>query len=133
MLTQINHFNKTEQAHFCQEQLVMTLIQTLKNLLVTNQFLTYKTNYSDGDIKHELNIDGQLDFHFRRPLNENMIQAVKHASNTWNDLTLINRLTVLDAYATLFQETLSNYNPVQKTILFCQIFVNDFADVITSR
>lgn len=85
------------------------------------------------DVRHELNIEGQLDFHFQQPMDQNRIKAIRQASDAWNSLELINRLTVLDAYATLFREVLTDYDPVEKTILFCQIFVNDFVGVITSH
>ncbi|MGF7036801.1 hypothetical protein [Mucilaginibacter lappiensis] len=133
MPTKTQSFHNAPGTNFCPDQLTMELIQTLKRLLITNQYLTYKTAYNTKDVRHELNIEGQLDFHFHQPIDKNRIHAIRQASDAWNSLELIYRLTVLDAYATLFREVLNDYDPVEKTILFCQIFVNDFVGVITSH
>jgi hypothetical protein len=116
----------------CAERLTSDLVQSLKKLLASRVYLTYKTSYRNSDFKHELNIEGQLEFIFGKPPGQDDIRNIRNASNVWNELELINRLIVLDAFATLYHDVLTNYNPVEKTILFCQIFINDFVSIITS-
>ncbi|MDP9077686.1 MAG: hypothetical protein M3O71_09715 [Bacteroidota bacterium] len=115
------------------DRITSELILQLKKLLASSVYLTYKTSYAGSDFRHELNLGGQLEFIFGRPSDANAVKNIRLASNIWNNMELINRLTVLDAYAVLYNEALATYSPVEKTILFCQIFINDFVAVITSH
>lgn len=132
MQTNISNYSPFSDAAICAEQITTELIRILKKLLVSKVYLTYKTSYGESDNKHELNLEGQLEFIFGKPLDRNSVSSIRAASNIWNELELINRLTVLDAFSTLYHEALINYDPVEKTILFCQIFINDFVSIITS-
>lgn len=112
------------------EQITIALIQQLKKLLANNVYLTYKTSYTNNEFRHELNLDGQLEFIFGKPLDRTSVQNIRLARDVWNNMELINRLAVLDSFSTLYHEALTGYNSMEKTILFCQIFINDFVSII---
>lgn len=133
METKTHSIKGLSSTPICPEQLTSDLIMALKRLLESNVYLSYKTTYCDPDYRHEINIEGQLATHFTKAMDRNVIDNIRQASNIWNSLELIYRLTVLDAFSALFYEALVNHSPVEKTILFCHIFVNDFVQVITSQ
>ncbi|MFA6083475.1 hypothetical protein [Mucilaginibacter sp.] len=117
----------------CQEQITAELVNVLMKLLTSNVFLAYKNVSRESDFKHELNLDGQLDFEFGKPLDRNKLQNIRAAIGIWNSMDMIYRLTVLDAFATLYLGALSGYSPLEKTIIFCQIFINDFVEILSSN
>jgi hypothetical protein len=130
-----NKFKEKEDlfADYCPDQLTVHLIQRLKMVLSSGSYTTYLNQANERAVKHELNIEGQLKFFCEGILDPNRINTIRQASKTWNGLELAYRLTVLDAFATLFYERLKKYNAAQRTIIFCQIFIRDLVDVLTSE
>lgn len=116
-----------------QEQITSELIKSLRNLLLSKAYLTYLKPRKVLDFTHELNIEGQLNFHFGRSINKNETQNIRTAILSWNQMGLIYRLTVLDAFSTLYHEAMSEYSSDERTVLFCRIFLTDFVDIITSN
>lgn len=133
MQTKISQQTNLTGISLCQEQITSELIDALRKLMVSKIFLTYRTKTPGNPIRHELNLEGQLNFQFDKPLDKNEVQNIRIAIDTWNHMELIYRLTVLDAYSVLFYEALSDYSSAERTILFCQIFINDFVGIITSN
>ena len=115
------------------EKLTAALIQRLKKLLDSHVYLTYRTRYAVNDYQHELNMEGQLDFYFSTPPDDRTVADIRAASEAWNKMELINRLIVLDAFSVLYADALADYSATEKTVLFCQIFINDFTGIIMAR
>lgn len=118
---------------YCPEQLTGQLIQKLKTVLATGQFDKGAMLKQEGDPGHQLNLQGQLEFFFEKIIDPARVKTVRQASDTWNSLPVIYRLTVLDAYSALFYESLLHFNAVERTVIFCQIFIHDLVDVLTSH
>ena len=130
MQTKILKLNSIMDTAIQSERITSDLISTLKKLLASKVYLTYRTSYVNNDFRHELNLEGQLEFIFGKPLDKNSVKKIRIASKIWNDMDLMSRLTVLDAFSVIYNEVLSTYSSVEKTILFCQIFINDFVTII---
>lgn len=118
---------------YCSDQITKDLIQRLKTVMSSGLYCNYLHLAGVNGIRHELNIEGQLAFFCETFPDINRLKAIRQASETWNNLDLIYRLTVLDAFSTVFYDRLQQYNPTERTIIFCQIFINDLVDVLTSH
>lgn len=131
----LHKLNEKEElyADYCPDQLTLHLIRRLKMVLSEGRYANYLDQVCENRIKHVLTIEGQLEFSCDEMADINRIKAIRQATKTWNKLELVYRLTVLDAFATLFYERLQNYSAVERTVIFCRIFIQDLVDVLTSE
>lgn len=114
------------------EQIKRELILTLKKTAANRSHLRYP-QIADKAITPDLNLEGQLDFFFNCQADENNINNIGAACETWNGLGLVDRLTVLDAYRVIYENLLQEYSAAVRTIIFCQLFLHEFVPILTSQ
>ena len=108
------------------------MIYILKVLKKDKSYLQYGLTNSSG-FKFNLNLEGQLQFRLNKEYDENLRNNIKSAYQIWNEFPLLDRLLILDAFRTIFQENLAEFSAAERTVLFCQIFINEFVPLLTSQ
>ena len=114
------------------DQIKKELIITLQTVVFLKSFKNYRKR-SNPQAVPIFDLEGKLAFDFKSGMTGNQLYNIKIASEKWNNLPKLDRLTVLDAYCILFKDELTDYNTVNKTLLFCEIFLHEFVGLLSSE